>query len=187
MDLHEIIKTHNVDLATIYQHPDWVKAKAVDLDLEKELHIAELLSQIFMFIREKNKFAGISSNNVFWNITQTPVRVMCIPNKHKEYITLINPKYIALEGAEFNSVESCGSIQKDNYKVLRKPFVAVGGYSLTREHIEVELGSRNHNYGNDSIIGMYYKEWVIQHEMDHLDGITIKDKGEVFDLNELMY
>ena len=58
---------------------------------------------------------------------------------------------------------------------------------MTGNPIELELGSRDLDVGDDPVIGMYYKEWVIQHEMDHLDGITIRDKGTLFDLQELMY
>ena len=45
-------------------------------------------------------------------------------------------------------------------------------------HIELEYGSKDYYAGEDPIYSSYSNpEWVIQHEMDHLEGITIQDKG----------
>ena len=83
-----------------------------------------------------------------------------------------------LEGQENKYVEACGSIPNKVYIVKRKPYVSISGYTVEKQYIELEYGSKDYYAGEDLIYSSYSnKEWVIQHEMDHLDGITIKDRG----------
>lgn len=105
----------------------------------------------------------------------------------KKYITLINPKILKLAGQDVQSIEGCGSIPEGSYVVNRKPFVSISGYTLKKEYIELEYGSIDYIADKEPVFATYSnKEWIVQHEMDHLDGITIKDKGALFDFNKLM-
>jgi len=187
MHIHEMLEKYNVRIATIVNHNDWVKTKAREIDLDNELHLAKNLDKIMKYFRELNKFVGVSSNNIYWNLTQTPVRVVYIPTTERKYITIVNPKILKLEGKDINSVEACGSVPDNNYTVKRKPYVSTSGYTLEKKYLELEYGSKNHDIGEEPVFSSYNnKGLIIQHEMDHLDGITIKDKGTIFDLNGLM-
>ncbi len=175
-------------IATIFNSPEWVKTLARDIDPENEFHLAEEFDKAARTLLKSHKFAGISSNNVYWDLTKMPVRVMMIPFTENKFITVINPEVLKLEGKEFESVEACGSIpDNNNYVVTRKPYILIRGYTLKKSYIELEYGSKDFDAGESMVMAFYHpKAWIIQHELDHLDGITIKDKGTVFDIGSLI-
>jgi len=179
-DISDIQEGHEVRIATILDNNDWVKTKAREVDLDKELHLARDLDRVMRHMRDLHKFVGVSSNNIYWNLTQEPIRQIFIPTTERKYISVINPEILKLEGQENNYVEACGSVPNKVYIVKRKPYVLISGYTLEKEYIELEYGSKDYYVGEDPIYSAYSNpEWVIQHEMDHLDGITIQDKGAV--------
>ncbi|MGO9138208.1 MAG: peptide deformylase [Syntrophales bacterium] len=176
--IHRMWDEDGLRIATIVDDNDWVKAKAREVDLDKELHVAKDLDRIMRHMRDMYKFVGVSSNNIYWNLTQTPIRQILIPTTERKYISVINPEILKLEGQDNNYVEACGSIPNKVYIVRRKPYVLISGYTIEKERIELEYGSKDFYSGEDPIYSSYSNpEWVIQHEMDHLDGITIQDKG----------
>jgi peptide deformylase len=184
--LRELQEKNGVRLATIVDDEDWVKAKAREIDLGSELDLAGLLDGIMRHFREKHLFVGVSSNNIYWNLTPTPIRQILIPTEKRRYISLINPKILKLAGKDIPCVEACGSIPRGNYLVKRKPYVLISGYTLEKEYIELEYGSKRHTGGEGPVMTTFRnKEWIIQHEMDHLQGITIKDIGTPVDLKKL--
>jgi peptide deformylase len=177
-DICGIQEKYEVKIATIVDNNDWVKTKAREIDLDKELHLAKDLDRIMRYFRELYKFVGVSSNNIYWNLTQVPIRQVLIPTNERKYISVINPQILKLEGQENNYVEACGSVPNKVYIVRRKPYVLISGYTIEKQHIELEYGSKDYYAGEEPVYSSYSnKEWVIKHEMDHLDGITIKDKG----------
>ena len=176
--IHRIQEKYEVRIATIVDNNDWVKAKAREIDLDKELHLAKDLDTIMRHMRDLYKFVGVSSNNIYWNLTQAPIRQILIPTNERKYISVINPEILKLEGQENKYVEACGSVPNKVYIVRRKPYVLISGYTLKKQHIELEYGSKDYYAGEDPIYSSYSNpEWVIQHEIDHLEGITIQDKG----------
>jgi len=178
LSFREYREKHEVRIATIVDHDAWVKTRARDIDIDKELQLARDLDKIMRYFREQHKFVGVSSNNIYWNVTQTPIRQILIPATERRYITLINPKILKLEGEDNNYVESCGSIPGKVYAVKRKSYVSISGYTLEKQYIELEYGSKDYYSGGELIYSLYsHQEWIIQHEMDHLDGITIADKA----------
>ncbi len=187
MPITEISVKYGVELATIVNHNGWVKAVAVEIDLDRELHLAVAFDSIMKRLKGVYPFAGVSSNNFYWNLTPKPIRIIFIPLHEGRYITIINPEIMKLKGKEIDSVEGCGSIPDFHYMVKRKPVVSVGGYTLNKEYIELEYSSE-HDGADEGPVMLSYniKGFIIQHEMDHLNGITIRDKGTVFDLNRLM-
>jgi peptide deformylase len=187
MGISQMIKKHNVTIATIVNNIDWVITRAREIDLDNELFLARELDIIMKHFKKLYSFAGVSSNNMFWNLTQNPIRVIHIPISEGRYSTIVNPKVLKLEGKYFNSIEACGSVPENNYMVKRKPYVSISGYTLEKKYLELEYGSKDFDGGEEPVLSSYYyNEWVVQHEMDHLDGITVKDKGTLFDLNSLM-
>jgi peptide deformylase len=165
-------------IATIADDYGWVKTRAREIDLEKELHLAVKLDAIMRHFRETQKFVGVSSNNIYWNATDTPIRQILIPTAEQSYATVINPIILKIEGEDNDYVEGCGSIPGRVFIVKRKPYVSISGYTLERQCIELEYGSKDYYAGGQPIFSSYSrKEWIIQHEMDHLEGITIQDRG----------
>jgi peptide deformylase len=179
-------ETH-AELATLRTHPDWVKTRAREIDLCDELSLAETMDRIFQSFKRSHPFVGASSNNIYWNLTRTPIRVMVIPRTAGTYITVINPKITRRSGTAYQNIEACGSIPGKYYAVLRQPHVAISGYTLEKQYLELSFGSEDYSPGDRPVLAAYHRhEWIVQHEMDHLDGITIKDKGTPFDLQHLM-
>jgi len=178
--IHRIQEGHEVRIATIVDNKNWVKTKAREIDLDKELHLAKDLDRIMRHFRDLYKFVGVSSNNIYWDLTQAPIRQVLIPTTERKYISVINPEILKLEGQENNYVEACGSVPNKVYIVRRKPYVLISGYTIEKQHIELEYGSKDYYAGEEPIYSSYSnQEWIIQHEMDHLEGITIQDKGAV--------
>jgi len=177
MDIHDILKKCNAQLATIVNHDNWVRSRADEIDLNAQFHFAVILDRIMKYFRQQH---------FFWKLTKKPIRAMLIPGE-KKYITLINPKILKLAGQDVQSIEGCGSIPDGSYVVNRKPFVSVSGYTLQKDYIELEYGSVDYIPDKEPVFATYSnKEWIVQHEMDHLEGITIKDKGTLFDFKKLM-
>jgi peptide deformylase len=178
--IHHMQEEYGLGIATIFNNNDWVKSKAREIDLDKELHLARGLDRVMRRMRDLYKFVGVSSNNIYWNLTQEPIKQIFIPTVERKYISVINPEILKLEGQENNYVEACGSVPNKVYIVKRKPYVLISGYTLEKEYIELEYGSKDYYAGEDPIYWAYSNpEWIIQHEMDHLDGLTIQDKGAV--------
>lgn len=81
-------------------------------------------------------------------------------NQPKNLIALINPEIVASEG-ECTWEEGCLSIPEFTEEVKRKKNVVVRGQNLDGETVEI--------VGNDLL------SIVLQHEIDHLDGILLID------------
>lgn len=188
MRLSEMLENDHVEIATLDNHYDWVKTRAREIDTEKEMHLAIKLDRIMRHFRKSYKFAGASSNNIYWKLTDVPVRAMLIPITRGKYRTIINPRYLELKGKEANHVEACGSLPGNKtYVVRRKSYVLISGYTLDNKYTELAYGSADGEADEDPVLLSYHRrEWVIQHEMDHLNGVTIKDIGRLFDLDRLV-
>ena len=135
-DISGIQEGHGVRIATIIDNNGWVRTKAREIDLDKELHLAKDLDRIMRHMRDLHKFVGVSSNNIYWNLTQAPIRQILIPTTERKYISVINPEILKLEGQENNYVEACGSVPNKVYIVRRKPYVLISGYTIAKERIE---------------------------------------------------
>lgn len=177
--IENVIRSYEVRIATLEDHPEWVKTPARTVDMDDERHLAVIIDRVMRYYRNRYRFAGVSSNNIFWNLTPAPIRAILIPLSPGEYITVLNPVLAELGGKSYTNIESCGSIPDfTGYAVPRNPYAAVSGYSLEKEYIELEYGNKDFLTNEPFILASYYPNgWVVQHETDHLDGITIKDKG----------
>ena len=169
MKSNRTVLENNASLATLDENEDWVRTNARELDFNHEMDIAWALCRIMIHFQRSYNFAGVSSNNIFWEMTDTPVRMICIP-LNKTYVTVINPKYERLAGQSVSSTERCGSIPNYSCVVKRKTLVAISGYNMDGDFIELEYGSKRGR-------GPNCDSWIIQHEMDHVDGVLIKDKS----------
>ncbi|MFH1915069.1 MAG: peptide deformylase [Pseudomonadota bacterium] len=95
-----------------------------------------------------------------------PIRLICVdqtgPKLRGDLRVLINPEIVECDG-EVESEEGCLSCPEFSTTVLRKERVRVTG--LDREGNEVCIDTEG------------FLAIVLQHEIDHLDGITIADRA----------
>lgn len=89
-------------------------------------------------------------------------RVVLIMPPKKKYYFMINPKILEINGVEEKSIEACLSIPNQNGTVLRNNEILV-------EYADKDFESRRG-------IATDFEAFIIQHEIDHLDGILFIDK-----------
>lgn len=171
MKENKSVLRHGAVLATIDHHENWVRCRARELDIETEMDIAWALWGIMNHFRRSFDFAGVSSNNIFWETTKTPIRMIGVPAQ-TGFAALINPRYEKLSGRSVKSTERCGSIPNLSFIVNRRTHVVISGYDINGQQIELEYGSKRGN-------GDHCPSWIVQHEMDHLDGVLLMDKSIV--------
>lgn len=176
------------EVATIFDNNHWVKTKARILNIEKEIHIIKELDKIMRDSLHKYNFIGVSSNNIYWDLTDIPVRQILIPSpttneylpshSTNEYISLINPKILECNGKKYSFIESCGSIPNKCYNVERHSHILISGYNINNDFIQLKYGSKHFLSRYKMIYPLHRnKQFIVQHEIDHLDGITLQDKG----------
>jgi len=188
MEIDDLIRKYNVEIATIENdYKKWVytTAQKVNLQGRAEKELVMNLSWILANLMLRNKWAGISSNNIYWTGSDIPFKVIIVPEpKTKSYLTIINPEIKELYGNEYESIEGCGSIPNKTYRVERKPYVYLVGNVLDGsdvKRIKLEYGSKKQDYNDQKglerdFISMMTLS-VVQHECDHLDGRLLIDQG----------
>ncbi len=92
MKENKAVVKHGAFIATIDQNEKWVRGTARELDIDSEMDIAWALWEIMRYYQHTIDFAGISSNNVYWETTESPIRMICVPYEGS-FVTIINPKY----------------------------------------------------------------------------------------------
>lgn len=178
---------HEAKVATIHENSDWVYAKAREVDLEREMQMAKDLDALMRHFRQMYKFVGVSSNNIYWTGTPTPIRQILIPDDGFQYLTLLNPEIITMEGKDIQCIEGCGSIPGEIYVVKRKSYVMISGYTLEKQYIKISYGLKNFTPREEIMFGSYNsKAWIVQHEMDHIEGITIKERGTKVSIQQVL-
>jgi len=185
-----LAKKYQLKIATIDDYKDWVysKARKVDLNDTIERELVEDLDQIMTKCIKKLRAYGVSSNNIFWNGTDVPLRVIQVPDPEgKYYLTLINPEIKELSGETFETIESCSCLPYEGFRVPRKSYVRLVGYILVYQDfkpIELEYGSKEQNYsiqpGLPVNVTQEMGEIIVQHENDHTEGITILECGKKY-------
>jgi peptide deformylase len=149
----------------------------VDKTEEEELN--KLLSEAI----QKYIGYGISANQL-----GIDKRVCLIVNslEEKEYLFLVNPIIIERSKEYFVFLESCLSIPK----TIRKPIstyrherVKVKTDNLGELIFEINPEKDKEMQKNNSISLETLQTVIVQHEIDHLDGITIQDRN-IYNINQ---
>ena len=137
---------------------------------EDGLKIANQLKNVILFGKHKN-CVGLAHNQIGGN---KKVFIAKIDNKWR---TFINPKITFFEGKKFEHEESCMSFPNKSNKVIRWNKIELTHQVRARNDYNT---NPNDNYGE-----MWKKELffgfnavIIQHEMDHLNGIHIFNKNK---------
>lgn len=128
---------------------------------QKELFDSVNIMLNFLF-KNKNKAIGIAANQLKINIP-----IICFyANKKEEHI--INPEIIYYSQEKQFSKESCLSIPGKEFEVERSLEIKVTGFRFNNKR-KLEKFERSF-VGNQAI--------VVQHEIDHINGILIMDKSK---------
>ena len=160
-------------------------ARPIDIKSSRDLLIAQELGELLKEAIFLYDWIGASSNNLYWNGSETPVRVIVIPNpEHTGMITLINPTVsypIHVPSSVFVSLEACGAFPGKSYEVLRKKEVFVQGYLLQDStlsyvslHYSLADQEKPGTQKSTPYVNMSIKSpAIVQHECDHLEGIVL--------------
>ena len=193
MTVVDLVKKHHARRSTLLRHTVWVCSTAEKVNINNEMEMSNVrdLSVIMDSFIETYDWGGVSSNNVIWKTTDAPLRVIRIPSPDgKEFYTLINPVIKYMCGQPMPSFEGCGSIPGLDFLVPRAPYVVLEGILLEGENCrEIRL-----EYGIDvgeealqwpAVIGydtskILWNAVMLQHECDHLDGILLLDRSNLW-------
>ena len=111
-------------------------------------------------LRESENGIGLAANQIGIN------KRVCVINV-KEPLVLINPKIVEKSKKQFVFPEGCLSFPDDKIRTLRYSSVVVEADN----HSETLTFSANSKEVNDA-----FECVCVQHEIDHLDGITMFDR-----------
>ena len=111
-------------------------------------------------LRESNNGIGLAANQIGIN------KRVCVINV-KEPLVLINPKIVEKSKEKFVFAEGCLSFPNDKIKTIR--------------HQDIVVEADNHQSrlsfsANSQDINDAFECVCVQHEIDHLDGITMFDR-----------
>ena len=111
-------------------------------------------------LRESKNGIGLAANQIGIN------KRVCVINV-KEPLVLINPNIIDVSEEKFKFAEGCLSFPNDKVKTLRHTWIKVHADN----HDSTLVFSAESNDINDA-----FECACVQHEIDHLDGITMFDR-----------
>jgi len=123
----------------------------------------ELAARLFRVITDKKEGAGLAANQI--NISKR----VCVVNVNQP-LYFINPKYEpVVEDGKFVYLEKCMSLPNRLIRTERWKHIKITADNLASGS-EIDVSNVPHNFIMDSMD--VYETAVIQHEIDHLDGIT---------------
>jgi len=135
---------------------------------EQDLATAALLTAV-----TEHQGLGMSANQIGLN------KRICVINVREEPLVLVNPEIIEEGQEKLVYFEGCLSLPK----TMKKPIKTVRSHSVKvkadnfAEILEFKTETRNHKDINELFNDVDLLESVcVQHEIDHLNGITIRDR-----------
>jgi len=177
----------NVKPAESPTYERWARTIAVEVDLKSpdSVEMVQNLDYLMALARIEFGWGAVSSNNLIWEVTDRPIRAIQLPYPSgAEHVTLVNPEVREYYGKEIKIIEGCGSFTDNIYFVPRSPFVSLVGMVLRNEnfeYIELEYGMREvpKGVGTTPDYDKLIRAGYAQHEIDHLNGAAILDKGKL--------
>ena len=123
----------------------------------------KLLDEMYAWVRDhKDEAVGLSAVQV-----GIPKRMCAIRSSHDGHIfnyKLVNPKIIMRGPKSFVHHEGCLSVLGDGVDIRRFESVTVTGYdAITNKNVLIKASG--------------FEAAILQHELDHMDGILITDKA----------
>ena len=121
-------------------------------------------------LRKSNSGIGLAANQIGIN------KRVCVINV-KEPVVLINPKIVEKSEEMFGFIEGCLSFPGDTVKTMRHKWVKVQADNHTSTlYFSVWDDDSEEGYDKDKYLMMAYETACVQHEIDHLDGITMHER-----------
>ena len=150
-----------------------IKTKLREVSVEEGLAIAK---ELFQILNERGDGIGLAANQVGIDAQVAVVNVI-------EPLVLINPKIISKEN-EINYYEGCLSFPKKGVNTKRYETIEVTSANVEGSMLfsgvetgETGKGSWEDKQKNDDNRNMRLLESIcVQHEIDHLNGVTIMDR-----------
>ena len=122
-----------------------------------------------------DKGIGLAANQIGIN------KRVCVINV-KEPVVLVNPKIVEKSEEMFAFIEGCLSFPGDTIKTTRHKWVKVQADNHNHTlYFSVWNDDSEEGYDKDKYLQYAYETACIQHEIDHLDGITMHDRELVLE------
>ena len=130
----------------------------------------EIAIKLIDELKESKGGIGLAANQIGIN------KRVCVINV-KEPVVLINPEIIEKSEEKFAFIEGCLSFPGDSIKTTRHKWVKVKADNHTSTlFFSVWDDDSEEGYDKDKYLMMAYETACVQHEIDHLDGITMHDR-----------
>ena len=157
----------------IKEHNPIINKKLREVSVEEGLSIA---TELFQILNQRGDGIGLAANQVGIDAQVAVVNVI-------EPLVLINPKIISKEN-EINYYEGCLSFPKKGVNTKRYETIEVTSANVEGSMLfsgvetgETGKGSWEDKQKNDDNRNMRLLESIcVQHEIDHLNGVTIMDR-----------
>ena len=135
----------------------------------------EIGKKLIQTIIDSKSGIGLAANQIGIN------KRVCVLNV-KEPVVLINPKIVEKSKEMFAFMEGCLSFKNETVKTQRHKWVKVKADN--HEHtlyFSVWNDDSEEGYDKDKYLQQAYETACVQHEIDHLDGITMYDRELVLE------
>ena len=130
----------------------------------------EIGTQLLKELTESKSGIGLAANQIGIN------KRVCVINV-KEPVVLINPKIVEKSEDKFAFMEGCLSFPGDTIKTMRYKWVKVQADNHNHTlYFSVWNDDSEEGYDKDKYLQMAYETACVQHEIDHLDGITMYER-----------
>ena len=138
-----------------------LRERSRELDVA-EIKVPEFQEFLDAMIQKmiKERGVGLASPQVGKNIRAVIIQ----PDPYKDPLVLINPEITKKSEALLESEEGCFSVP--------------GTYGLVKRHKKVSVRALNRHGRRFEFEAKNFDAFVVQHEIDHLDGILFIDKAE---------
>ncbi len=146
-------------MTTIVQSPHPVLSQVSDPCDLKDKSLKRLAKQMIKAMY-CNDGCGLAAPQV--GVAKRVVVIDCSGSEEQNPEVLINPVLVETQGEPVVECEGCLSVPGIQVPIARPPFAKVRYYDLEGQEWEIE---------GDGLLGR-----CLQHELDHLDGVTMLEK-----------
>ena len=134
----------------------------------------EIAVRLLHELRQSDNGIGLAANQIGIN------KRVCVVNV-KEPLVLINPKIVEKSKEQFLFVEGCLSFKNETIKTARHKWVTVEADNHTGQlHFGVWDEKNKEGYNKQDKLDYALETVCVQHEIDHLNGITMFDREVIF-------
>ena len=130
----------------------------------------EIGAKLLKILTESTSGIGLAANQIGIN------KRVCVLNV-KDPVVLVNPKIVEKSKEMFGFMEGCLSFPEDTVKTTRHKWVKVQADNHNHTlYFSVWHDDSEEGYDKDKYLQMAYETACVQHEIDHLNGITMHDR-----------